>query len=152
MSDLQPQFLRALRLRDEGRLEDAQVLLEELVGMEPRSASVMAVLAKLYWDQGLLQDAMRLFRQATEVSPRSEVASLGLFHTLFESGEESDAFAEIRRFFSIGDSSEYRRLIREWHDELKLSSRRQPTDESTDERDLSDFRRLIQEWTDELDS
>jgi hypothetical protein len=53
------------------------------------------------------------FRPATEKAPTSEGASLGLFHTLLEAGRSDEAFNAMRRFLSLAESPEYRRLLLE---------------------------------------
>ena len=101
-------FEQAIDLRNEERFGEAVQILDQLLRMNPISASVHAIRADTLWDLGRLAEAITAFQRAVELAPKSEMASLGLFHTLLESGDELRAIAEMDRFLSISDSDEYK--------------------------------------------
>ena len=61
----------------------------------------------------LLDEAICAFRRAVELALKLEAASLGLFHCLWELGRQEEAAEEIRRFMSVSDSEDYRKIIQE---------------------------------------
>jgi predicted Zn-dependent protease len=103
-------FKKAIELKHEGRLDEAEQKFRDLLGMNPLSASVHAFLADTLWDQGNPALAVPSFRRAVELAPNSEMASLGLFHTLLESGDRPAALAELGRFLGVSHSDEHRAL------------------------------------------
>lgn len=107
-------FQEAIDLKNQGRLAEAEQKFEDLLVMNPASASVHAFLADTLWDQGRLMQAIASFRKAVELAPKSEMASLGLFHTLLESGDREGAIAEMDRFLSMSDSEEYQALAQQF--------------------------------------
>jgi len=109
----QKRFEAACQFQRQGKLEEAQRILEQLVLNGQRSAALFAVLGDVHWDRGSLDDAIHSFRKATEISPHSETASLGLFHTLWQDGQKGAAFDEARRFTKICDSEEYNILMKD---------------------------------------
>ncbi len=109
-------FDRALRLRDNGDLDGALALLQQLVAT-PSSTDLRShahaqlqlgnVLAKL----GRHADAVAAFRAATDTAPRMELASLALFHALDRVGEHDEALCEAFRLLTIRESTGYRELF-----------------------------------------
>lgn len=89
------------------------LILEQLIDLAPKSAKLRCVLAAVYWDTENLEKAVENFGMAIELSPTHELSSLGLFHCLWDQGKEDDAFKEMRRFQSIADSEDYRRIVEE---------------------------------------
>jgi hypothetical protein len=109
---------RAIGLRNKQRTAEAIACLLPYVGVLKRAAPGAGLLATLYWEHGDLKNAAKWFSQATTLAPQSETASLGLFHSLWDLGNHDDAFDEMRRFFIVGKSREYLRLLRELIKEL----------------------------------
>ena len=101
-------FEQAIDLRNEERFGEAVQILDQLLRMNPISASAHAILADTLWDLGKLVEAITAFQMAVELAPESEMASLGLLHTLLESGDKMGAIAEMDRFLSVSDSEEYK--------------------------------------------
>ena len=104
-------FQTAVRYRDRGEHDKALRVLQSAEQELSGFAGYHAVLAHVLWQLGRLEDAIRKFRCGTNVAPRSEAISLGLFHCLWEHGDIDNAFDEMRRFLSVADSGEYRRII-----------------------------------------
>jgi predicted Zn-dependent protease len=120
-SEFKDRFQEAVGLKNQGRLGEAEQKFNELLALNPASASVHALLADTLWDQGQLTRAITSFRKAVELAPKSEMASLGLFHTLLESGDREDAIAEMDRFRSLSDSEEYQTLAKQFGHESSES-------------------------------
>jgi tetratricopeptide (TPR) repeat protein len=111
--DPSKQLRLAFDLRNEGRLAEAQSVLEGVVRADLASARMLWFLAHLYWDQKLLPQAIETFEAAVRAAPTWEDASLGLFHCLWETDQRDAAFGEIRRFQKVADSEDYRAIIAE---------------------------------------
>jgi predicted Zn-dependent protease len=120
--DIKAEFERALRLRDEGNLIEAETLLSRLAEKRPDVAAVHGVLGHVHDRLGKLREAADSFRRATNLSPGSELASISLFHALYELRDLDAAFEEMRRFRRRGPSPEYGQLISDLKLELPEES------------------------------
>jgi len=81
------------------------------------------MMGRAFFEIGDMAKAEDAFRRAVELNPKSELASLGLFHSLWEQQAASEAFAEMRRFLAVADSSEYKTLLRDMAVEGHLAPR-----------------------------
>lgn len=124
--EFKDRFQQAVELKNQGRLAEAEQKFEDLLTLNPASASVHALLADTLWDQGRLTQAIPCFRKAVELAPTSEMASLGLFHTLLESGDRKGAIAEMDRFLSLFDSEEYQALSQQLDHESSRKKKERP--------------------------
>lgn len=104
-------FNRALRLRDDGQLEEASEILLDLAERHPDVAAPAGVLGGIYAQLGRSDDAANCFRRAVEINPRSELANRGLFHALWNLGEESEAIAVIRGYTELTGSDAFRDIL-----------------------------------------
>lgn len=109
----QQQFDAALDLLEQGKSEEARSALVQIAKSHGESAALFAKLGSIEWDLGRLTEAIVHFRKATHLAPQSETASLGLFHCLWENGEREAALEEVKRFQSVGDSEDYRNIVRD---------------------------------------
>src|SRR3712207_2806544 len=105
---IEPEFDRALRLRDGGDLLGAAAIFERLDAEYPNRVAILGMWGSLYFRLRDWARALPLYRRAVELSPKSELASLGLFHSLWGVGRSEEAFAEMRRYLSVAESAEYR--------------------------------------------
>ncbi|HUO08727.1 MAG TPA: hypothetical protein VM008_10535 [Phycisphaerae bacterium] len=113
---------RAIALRNRGRGKEAiRVLAPEMAALR-HSAPGSGLLATLYWEESDWKKAADWFGQTVKLSPRSERASLGLFQSLWDLGKVEEAFDEMRRFLVIGESEEYKRVLREILQEKRTES------------------------------
>ena len=103
----------AVKLKEAGQLQAAEEMLAELFREVPKSTAISAVLGHVYWELGRLDDAVIIFRHATHLSPKLEAVSQGLFHCLWKLGRQNEAMEEIKRFQTISDSQDYRKIIEE---------------------------------------
>lgn len=115
---MKPDFEEALRLRDAGKMVEAEAILSLLAHQRPEVAAVHGMLGDVLSRQGKTREAAASFRRATDLSPGSELASISLFHALYELGDIGAAFEEMRRFRRRGQSAEYDQLIRDLKIEL----------------------------------
>jgi predicted Zn-dependent protease len=86
-------------------------ILSRLVAGKPESAMFNATLANTLKAVGDIEPAIGHFREAVKQAPNSELYSLGLFHILWEQGRREEALDETRRFMSLSESDEYRKII-----------------------------------------
>ena len=117
---------RCIKLIGQGKHREAIRILHPLTGRHPRSAAVFGTLGRAFFEIGDMEKAREAFQSAVDLNPKSELASLGLFHSLWGQQAASKAFAEMRRFLSITDSSEYKTLLRDLAVEGHLAPRLEP--------------------------
>ena len=110
---IEPEFNRALRLRDGGDLLGAAAIFERLDAEYPNKAAILGTWGSIYFRLKDWERALPLYQRTVMLSAKSELASLGLFHSLWNLGRRDEAFAEMRRFLSVSESAEYSQLISE---------------------------------------
>jgi tetratricopeptide (TPR) repeat protein len=110
---IEPEFNRALQLRDKGDLIGAASIFERLDKENPNQSVILGMWASIYFHLEDWKKALPLYQRTTQLKPKSELASFGLFHSLWNLGKQDEAFSEMRRFLSISDSEEYRQLIKD---------------------------------------
>jgi predicted Zn-dependent protease len=106
-------FKRALEMRDRGDLEQATLLIEQLLQDDKNSANAYLVLGDLYSDLGLIEKALSAFHAAVELKPYSQLASISLFTLLWKAGEKERALEEMKRFLSHSESADYEEILNE---------------------------------------
>jgi tetratricopeptide (TPR) repeat protein len=117
-------FKQAIELREIGNHAEAIELLKTIEHEAGDRPNFLLVIGDLYRVQGDADQALHYFGRAIEAAPAHELASLSLFHLLWEMGEhgienaQGRALEEIKRFMSISDSEDYRRIISELHIKL----------------------------------
>jgi len=100
--------------QERSRLNDlpgAIEVLKSLVAENPTSAIFNATYANALKEKGDLGLALEHFQKAVSLAPKSEMYSLGLFHLLWGQGRREDALDETKRFMSVSDSDEYRKIV-----------------------------------------
>ena len=113
---LASEFDRATRLRDEGKLDEAIAVLNDLVaklapGERRLRAHSFMQLGYIYGRQGRDLAREAAFRAAVEIAPRMELASMGHFHALLAVNRRTEAYQELVRFVGLRDSELYRELL-----------------------------------------
>lgn len=108
---IKDRFNNAIKLRDEGRIDEALRILNAINVEYPNQASILGVIGGIYFGIGDLEAARTLLERVVSMSPRSELASLGLFHSLWELGRHEEALSEMKRFLAFADSDEYQRIL-----------------------------------------
>jgi predicted Zn-dependent protease len=114
---------RSIKLIGRGKHREALRILNPLSRQHMRSAAVFGTLGRAFFEIGDMEKAGNAFRRAVDLNPKSELASLGLFHSLWGQEAASEAFAEMRRFLSMTDSTEYKTLLRDLAVEGHLAPR-----------------------------
>ena len=112
-SKYEKKFERAIELRNSGDLDNALLILNELIREEPQYRFAYIIMGDIYWDMKEIDKSIDAFKQATILSPSSEKCSLGLFHVLWENGREDEALEEMKRFLKDYKSDEYSRILKE---------------------------------------
>ena len=111
-------FQDAVKLRDQGKFDEALVVLERLFSKDPRNLALVCH-GRFEFGLGRLDKAADFFRLAIDVSHISETASLGLFHCLWNMGKKVEALDEMKRFMSISYSKDYAEILNEINDNAK---------------------------------
>jgi len=111
-------FNRALRLRDDGQLEEASEILLDLAKRHPDVASPAGVLGGIYNELGRYNEAAEWYGRAVEINPRSELATLGLFNALGSMGEIAKAVKVLRDYTELTGSDAFRDIL-EGYDRAK---------------------------------
>ena len=117
----QRRFDEALRLRDQGRLVEAEEAFLQLMGQYPENLGIVVVRAGILFDLERFHDAHTLFKAILDSRPDHELASRGLFHSLWKLGKHDEAFSEMKRFLSIADSDAYAELLSDLKADLRDS-------------------------------
>ena len=116
------QFICNVELHDD--VKEARVwALDEVVEMEPTLKEFInlppsARLARKDKESPWLMEdhfdeAIAAFHCAIRLAPKAEGVSLNLFHYLWRLGKKDEALEEVKRFMSIGDSKDYREIVKE---------------------------------------
>lgn len=116
--ELKSKFAAAVKCKESGQLESAKEMLEALAKEDPSSTAILAVLADTYWDMQLLEMSVVTFKRAIRLSPKLEAVSLGLFHCLWQLKRREEALDEVKRFMSVSDSKDYRKIIDQINNEF----------------------------------
>lgn len=108
----------AIRLRDDGRLGEAEQILVELSEQYPEDLAIVLVRAGILFTLRKFASSSLLFQRVASEKP-FRVGIEGLFHSLWKLGEHDRAFDEMRRFLSFSDSEDYRQLLSDMMADLK---------------------------------
>jgi len=92
-------------------LQGTLEILKKLVGEIPESAVLNATFANTLKAVNDIEPAIEHFQTAVKLAPTSELYSLGLFHLFWSQGRQDEAFNEMRRFETISDSAEYKKIV-----------------------------------------
>ncbi len=83
----------------------AEVLLERILGSEPKNAEAITLLGVVRAEQRCYDDAEKLFRQAIELNPRLAMAHENLALLLSETGQARPALEEYELSLSLNPES-----------------------------------------------
>jgi predicted Zn-dependent protease len=117
--ELKTSYAEAVKLKDTGELEAARGLLLELSIKDPRSAAIALMLGDVCGKMSRFDEAIAALRRAVDLAPKSEGVSLNLFHYLWDLGKKNEALEEVKRFMSVGDSKDYREIVKEINEKCK---------------------------------
>jgi len=131
-------FVKAMTLKDEGKLEESLIYLKEIESEFSNSVQFSLAMGNIYRKMDRSNEALVCFRKATRLDPKFEFASLGVFHTLWDLDMIDKALAEIRRFQTISHSEDYVEIIKELHDKwIKEGGSRNLPDEEPDDTQVT---------------
>ena len=108
---LEPEFNRALQLRDADDWNGARAILERLALEFPDYPPVLGMLGSIHFHFRDYQKALPYFEQTVALSPQSELASLCLAHCLINTNRTAEAVVELQRYLALRDSDEHRELL-----------------------------------------
>ena len=100
--------------QERSQLDDLQgtlKILKKLVEEIPDSAVLNATFANSLKAVNDIEPAIEHFQTAVKLAPTSELYSLGLFHLFWSQGRQDEAFNEMRRFETMSDSAEYKKIV-----------------------------------------
>jgi tetratricopeptide (TPR) repeat protein len=100
-------FRHGVRLRDQGRLEEAVEVFQGMANRYPRIPAGFIMLGGLYNELGRAENAASAYFRAVELSPRTELANRGLFNALWTLGREQEAIAVLRKYREITGSQAF---------------------------------------------
>jgi predicted Zn-dependent protease len=117
--DYKSRFEDALRIRDEGRLVEADEILSELEAENPEDPAIALIRAGVLFKLDKFKEAAELFGGILHSRLTTELASRGLFHALWKLGRYDEAFEEMKRFLAIADSEGYREFLDDINKDLR---------------------------------
>ena len=103
LQELERSFTAALRLHENGRLDEAKPLYEGILRVVPRHGDALHLYGTLLHQQGLSDQAVGFLRQAVALSPMSAVYQNHLGAALRAVGQPAAALAAFRRATELRD-------------------------------------------------
>jgi predicted Zn-dependent protease len=114
MSDFEEQVKKAKGLLEEGKGEQARMVLLELLQSEPKNPTVLLMLGGAYFYEKMYAEAEMVYERLQQTEPGSGVVSIALFNSLWKQGRHAEAADEIRRFISMADPVTERETLRHY--------------------------------------
>jgi predicted O-linked N-acetylglucosamine transferase (SPINDLY family) len=119
-NDAATSFRQALALHQGGKLAEAKLIYEEILGLHPRHADSLHLLGVLLKQSGRLKEGARLMQQAVEIDPLQDAYHSNLGNAYREMGEHELALSHLRRALEIqGDYPEALNNLGLTHHEMK---------------------------------
>jgi len=119
---------KALKLKNEGKYEEAIDLLNEYNGKQ-EAPKVIYLLAALHFLTASYERSSKYYERLIKVYPNSEIISTGLFQSYWNCGSFNEAFLELERFLSVNVPVEtYLTILEEHH---SLINNETPKNEKT---------------------
>ena len=119
-NDAATSFKQALALHQGGKLAEAKLIYEEILGLHPRHADSLHLLGVLLKQTGRLMEGARLMQQAVEIDPLQDAYHSNLGNAYREMGEHELALSHLRRALEIqGDYPEALNNLGLTHHEMK---------------------------------
>lgn len=97
MSDIRELYEHGTELYEKGNYREAELLLKQVIGLNPNYADVLNKLGVIANLNGRLEEAASHFERAITVNPAYTEASLNLSITYNEMGRNSEAYAVMER-------------------------------------------------------
>jgi len=90
-------FCEGVRLRQEGKPEEALAVLEKALALDPDSAAIHFEIGSCYYAMGKNAEAIKHLRRATELDPDFGPAHQALAFAHFNRGENAEGLAALER-------------------------------------------------------
>ena len=101
-AEVQEMFQRAVRLEEiPGRLDEAKVVYQTILDLQPRHAATAINLGTIYYNQRDFAGAERLYRRAAEADPEYALAFFDLGNVLDEQQRMDEAIAAYERALEL---------------------------------------------------
>jgi len=105
---------QARSLTEEGKKEEAQMCLLNLLKDKPENIATLLMLGGSYFEAENFKEAKLVFQQLIKISPGAGLYSIALFNTLWRLKETDEALGEIRRFMLHADKDAEKETIAEY--------------------------------------
>ena len=102
-----------------GDEQEARVILNDLLQVEPECIPALLILGGSYFCEGLYDEAEFVFRNLVSVAPGLGEASVALFNALWKQNKKDPALQEIKRFTSVADKEEEKQTIQDYQSLIK---------------------------------
>jgi tetratricopeptide (TPR) repeat protein len=119
---IEDMFEGAIKLRDNGKPENAIKEFLKIIDMYPNDSKIGGVyttLAGVYDDLNDYNNSLVNFKRATELNPKSELASLGLYLSYVKLNNYEMAINELKRYLDIYPAGLYKDTLEELLGDMK---------------------------------
>lgn len=101
-------------LIENGKHDEAQVKLLNLLKQEPDNRVALLALGGLYFTDKKYTEAKIVFEKLVSMDQSNGTFSIALFNTLWKLGQIDEAVEEIRRFILVADKTQEEAVIRQY--------------------------------------
>lgn len=110
---------QARSLVEEGKKEEARMILLNLLKDEPKNIAALLMLGGSYFDASNFKEAKLVFQQLIKISPGTGLYSIALFNAFWRLEETEEALEEIRRFILHADKDTEKETIAKYLSTLR---------------------------------
>ena len=110
---------QARSLVEEGKKEEARMILLNLLKDEPGNIAALLMLGGSYFDTSDFKEAKLVFQQLIKISPGNGLYSIALFNAFWRLEETDEALEEIRRFILHADKDAEKETIAQYLSTLR---------------------------------
>lgn len=102
-----------------GDEQEARVILNDLLQMEPDYIPALLMLGGSYYCEGLYEEAESEFLKLVSVAPTLSEASIALFNVFWKQNKNDSALREIKRFTCVADQEKEKETIQNYQSLIK---------------------------------
>ncbi|MBV1881486.1 MAG: hypothetical protein KUG82_07625 [Pseudomonadales bacterium] len=104
----------AKELMQVGSEQEARVILNDLLLVEPDYIPALLMLGGSYFCEALYDEAETIFRKLVSVAPGLGEASVAYFNALWQQGKRDPALREIGRFTAVADKEKETQTLQDY--------------------------------------
>lgn len=119
MTNLESQLAQAQTLSQQGKEDEARMLLLELLQKEPNHETALLMLGGSYFCSNKLSEAEMAFERLVLLAPGCGKYSIALFNTLWKLERQEEALEEIKRFMGNADKQAENETIQQYLEIIK---------------------------------